>query len=209
MTRRNILLMGLASTALLAAAPGLRLVSVARAQEPTIYDDDRILGSPDAPITIIEYSSLTCPHCASFHKNTLPQLKEEWIETGRARLVYRHFPFDGLGLRAALVANCLEGNLHFVFLDALFKGQEKWARSQDPIGSLARIAGLAGMDKATFDRCIADQEEMKMILERKQEGISAYDVNSTPSFIINGRKVTGARPYEEFEKVLDEILSQT
>ena len=166
MTRRNILLMGLASATLLAAAPGLRLVSVARAQEPAIYDDDRILGSPDAPITIIEYSSLTCPHCASFHKDTLPQLKEEWIETGRARLVYRHFPFDGLGLRAALVANCMEGNLHFVFLDALFKGQEKWARSQDPIGSLARIAGLAGMDKATFDRCIADQEEMKMILER-------------------------------------------
>ena len=209
MTRRNILLMGLASATLLAAAPGLRLVSVARAQEPTIYDDDRILGSPDAPITIIEYSSLTCPHCANFHKNTLPQLKEEWIETGRARLVYRHFPFDRLGLRAALVANCLEGNLHFVFLDALFKGQEKWARSQDPIGSLARIAGLAGMDKATFDACMADKDEMNMILTRKQEGISAYDVNSTPSFIINGRKISGAKSYEEFNKVLEDIQSQT
>ena len=209
MTRRNILLMGLASAALLAAAPGLRLVSVARAQEPTLYDDDRILGSPDAPITIIEYSSLTCPHCASFHKNTLPQLKEEWIKTGRARLVYRHFPFDGLGLRAALVANCLEGNLHFVFLDALFKGQEMWARDQDPVGALARIAGLAGMDKATFDACIADQDEMKIILERKQEGVDAYGVNSTPSFFINGRKMSGALPYEEFDKVLEDILSQT
>ena len=209
MTRRNILLMGLASTALLAAAPGLGLVSEARAQEAKIYDDDHILGSPDAPITILEYSSLTCPHCASFHKDTLPQVKKDWIETGQARLVYRHFPFDQLGLRAALVANCLEGNLHFIFLDALFKGQQKWARSQDPIGALARIASLAGMDKATFDACIADKEEAKLILERKQEGISAYDVNSTPSFIINGRKISGARPYEDFKKILEDIQSQT
>jgi protein-disulfide isomerase len=201
--------MGLASTALLAAAPGLGLVSEARAQEAKIYDDDHILGSPDAPITILEYSSLTCPHCASFHKDTLPQVKKDWIETGQARLVYRHFPFDQLGLRAALVANCLEGNLHFIFLDALFKGQQKWARSQDPIGALARIASLAGMDKATFDACIADKEEAKLILERKQEGISAYDVNSTPSFIINGRKISGARPYEDFKKILEDIQSQT
>lgn len=209
MTRRNILLMGLASTALLAMAPGLGLVSVAHAQEAKIYDDDHILGSPDAPITILEYSSLTCPHCASFHKDTLPQIKKDWIETGQARLVYRHFPFDQLGLRAALVANCLEGNLHFIFLDALFKGQKKWARSQDPIGALARIASLAGMDKATFDACMADEDEMKLILQRKQEGISAYDVNSTPSFIINGRKISGARPYEEFKKILEDIQSQT
>jgi protein-disulfide isomerase len=201
--------MGLASGALLAAPPGLRLVSVARAQEPTIYDDDRILGSPDAPITIIEYSSLTCPHCANFHKNTLPQVKKEWIETGRARLVYRHFPLDNLGLRAALVSNCLEGNLHFVFLDALFKGQEKWARSQDPIGSLARIASLAGMDKPTFDACIDDKNEINSILARQREIQSAYEVNSTPTFIINGRKVQGAGTYEEFNKVLEDIQSQT
>jgi protein-disulfide isomerase len=201
--------MGLASGALLAAAPGLRLVSVARAQEPTIYDDDRILGSPDAPITIIEYSSLTCPHCANFHKNTLPQVKKEWIETGRARLVYRHFPLDNLGLRAALVSNCLEGNLHFVFLDALFKGQEKWARSQDPIGSLARIASLAGMDKPTFDACIDDKNEINSILARQREIQGAYEVNSTPTFIINGRKVQGAGTYEEFNKVLEDIQSQT
>jgi protein-disulfide isomerase len=201
--------MGLASGALLAAPPGLRLVSVARAQEPTIYDDDRILGSPDAPITIIEYSSLTCPHCANFHKNTLPQVKKEWIETGRARLVYRHFPLDNLGLRAALVSNCLEGNLHFVFLDALFKGQEKWARSQDPIGSLARIASLAGMDKPTFDACIDDKNEINSILARQREIQGAYEVNSTPTFIINGRKVQGAGTYEEFNKVLEDIQSQT
>ncbi len=115
MTRRNILLMGLASGTLLAAAPGLGLVSAARAQEPTIYDDDRILGSPDAPITIIEYSSLTCPHCASFHKDTLPQLKEEWIKTGRARLVYRHFPFDGLGLRDEARRKLLRDNVLRVY----------------------------------------------------------------------------------------------
>ena len=143
MKRRNILLMGLASAALVGVAGGSGLVSSARAQDFVVHDDDRILGAPDAPITIIEYSSLTCPHCASFHNDTLPQIKETWIDTGRARLVYRHFPFDGLGLRAALVANCLPDKQHFNFISALYRGQHMWARSQEPIASLERIANLA------------------------------------------------------------------
>jgi protein-disulfide isomerase len=206
MKRRQILLTGLASAAFLGVAPRL---ARAQGQAPPVYDDDRILGSADAPITIVEYSSLTCPHCANFHKNTLPQLKDIWIDTGRARLVYRHFPFDGAALRAALVANCLEGKRHFTFLDALFRGQDLWARAPDPVAALKRIAGLAGLSPEKFEACVDDKEEMQLILARMQEARDTYGVNSTPTFFINGRKVTGAVSFEEFEKVLKQVQSDT
>ncbi len=206
MKRRQILLAGLASAAFFGVAPGL---AYAQSKAPPVYDDDRILGSANAPITIVEYSSLTCPHCANFHKNTLPQLRESWIDTGRARLVYRHFPFDGAALRAALVANCLEGKRHFTFLDALFRGQDLWARAPDPVAALKRIAGLAGLSPEKFEACVADKEEMQLILARMQEGRDTYGVNSTPTFFINGRKVTGAVSFEEFERVLKKVQSDT
>jgi protein-disulfide isomerase len=168
-----------------------------------IFDDDRILGAPEAPVTIIEYSSLTCPHCANFHKNVLPEVKENWIGTGRARLVYRHFPLDGLALRAALVANCIDGDRHFSFIDALFRGQKVWSRSNDPVAALAQVAALAGLDRAAFDACIANEAEMDRILGGAKHAQDTYKVDSTPTFIVNGRKVQNAAGYEEFNKLLE------
>ena len=179
-------------------------IPAARAEGVEVDESDRILGAVEAPVTIIEYSSLTCPHCASFHKNTLPQVKEEWIDTGKARLVLRHFPLDGLALRAAAVSNCMEGERHFTFVEALFRSQERWARAKDPIKALGVIAKVAGLDEATFQRCVEDEAEMNLILERAREGAKAFDVQSTPTFVVNGQKVTGAVPFEDFEKVLSE-----
>ena len=208
MNRRNILIFGAAIAGLPAAWRLVLAPRPARAQEQ-IFDDDRILGDANAPVTIIEYSSLTCPHCANFHKNTLPEVKENWIETGRARIVYRHFPFDALGLRAAMVANCIEGDRHFSFLDALFYGQELWTRAKDPLGALAQVAALAGLDKATFDACIADEAELERILIRAKDARETYGVNSTPTFIINGTKVQGAVGYDEFNKALEEAAARS
>jgi protein-disulfide isomerase len=202
MERRDILILGVA-TAGWSAVWRLGLgPRPARAAEE-LFDDDRILGEADAPVTIIEYSSLTCPHCANFHENTLPRVKEDWIATGRARLVYRHYPLDGLALRAAAVANCIEGDRHFAFLDVLFRGQQAWSGADDPIAALAQLAALAGLDRGRFDACIADQGEMDRILARTQHARDTYDIQSTPTFVVNGRKVRGALGYDEFNKALE------
>jgi protein-disulfide isomerase len=168
-----------------------------------VGDDEHVLGDPGAPITIIEYSSLTCPHCASFHQDTLPQLKEEWIETGKAKLVYRHYPLDRLALAGALVANCFEGDRFFAVMDMMFAQQRQWARSDNPGQALQKIASQAGMDNDTFNQCISDQQEAKQILDRQQVGRDQAEVQSTPTFLIDGEKLEGAQPYAEFEKALE------
>lgn len=167
-----------------------------------IDDSDRILGDPDAPITIIEYSSLTCPHCANFHANTLPELKENWIDTGRARLVYRHFPLDQTALRAALVTNCFEGGRFFNLLETLFESQSHWARADDPIRELARIGAMAGMNQERFEACLNDQEEADRILEKQLAARDQAEVQSTPTFLIESRRIVGAQSYDEFAEVL-------
>ncbi len=202
MKRRQILVNGAAALAVLPGVPALLRVPRARADEVPVTEEDRILGNPDAPITIIEYSSLTCPHCARFHKDTLPAIKKIWIVPGKARLVYRNFPLDGLALRAAAVASCVEGDAYFSFLDALFRGQAQWSRAKDPTAALAQVARFAGIDQKGFDACLADKEEMDHILKQKIDGQQAYNINSTPTFIINGEKVEGALGPEQFGKLL-------
>lgn len=208
MTRRKILL-GAAATALFWPAALAGLTTPLRAQEQEIFPDDRILGAADAPITLIEYSSLTCPHCAAFHRDSLPQIKENWIATGKIRLVYRHFPLDGMALRAAAVANCIEGERFFSFLDLLFKGQQRWATAKDPLKAIGQMARLAGMSQEKLDACAADEAEMNRIMARRQNGVETYGVESTPTLIINGRKVEGASPLGSLETIFKQILTET
>lgn len=204
MNRRQILITGVASLTLFLGGPAFVGSAALGAEEAPVTDSDRILGSPDAPVTIIEYSSLTCPHCANFHVNTLPDIKKNWIEPGKARLVYRDFPLDGLALRAAALAACTEGERYFSFVDMLFRGQKQWARAADPVGALAQLARLAGIDRQTFDACISDKETLDRILQVQITGKEAFEIQSTPSFIINGEKVQGTRTFEQFQKLLEE-----
>ena len=209
MKRRKILIgagIALSSTLTL---PGLLAGRPAHAQGAEVAADERILGSPEAPVTIIEYASLTCPHCATFHAETLPQLKKTWIEPGRARLVYRDFPLDGLALRAAALAECFDGPHYFVFLDTLYRSQQTWARSQDPLGALAQTARLAGLDQKSFDACISDTAVLDRILKKQAAGKEKFKVQSTPTFVVNGRKIEGARSAAQFEKVLEEAESES
>jgi protein-disulfide isomerase len=203
MNRRTILMSSLSAALLLgvgaAVVPG---PSPARAGEMEIHPDDRILGAESAPVTIIEYSSLTCPHCAALHRDTLPQVKESWIEPGRARLVFRHYPLDGLALRAAAVADCVEGDRFFAFLELLFKSQSRWAKSDDPLKALEQMARLAGMSGETFETCVNDETAMDRILARAQQGRDTFGIEATPTLIIDGRRVQGARSYEEIDAVL-------
>ncbi len=204
MKRRNILFA--AAGGVVALAGGWLPAGSARAGEMVVFEDDRILGSAEAPITIIEYSSLTCPHCAAFHADALPQIKKTWIADGRARLVYRHFPLDAAALRAAAVANCIEGARYFGFLDLLFKSQKRWAKSGNPLKELGQMARLAGLSEEKFRACANDEAEMDRILERRQDGVTTYEVQSTPTLIVNGRKVEGARGFEYLEKIFKDIV---
>lgn len=204
MTRRQILVASVATLAVAASAPWGAALAPALAENGEVFADDRILGNPDAPVTIIEYASLTCPHCAHFHSETLPDLKKNWIETGKARLVYRDFPLDGLALRAATLATCMEGDRYFNFLDALYKSQSQWARSSDPVAALGQMARLAGMDDATFQKCSSDKDSMNKILTRQQNAQEVYQINSTPSFVVNGQKITGSLGLEQFEEILNQ-----
>lgn len=167
---------------------------------------EQALGDPGAPVTIIEYSSLTCPHCAHFHIDILPQLKERYIVPGKVRMIYRDFPLDENALAAAALAHCAGTDRYFSFLDVLFQTQSTWARADDPIAALKQIGKLGGLDDAQMDACLADKELSDGILRVRLDGQNAHEISSTPSFIIGGKTYPGARDIDEFSALIDPLL---
>ncbi|WP_247881171.1 DsbA family protein [Skermanella sp. TT6] len=184
---------------------------VAQAAEKNDPLSERVLGDPNAPITILEYSSLTCPHCASFHANTLPQLKKDYIDTGKAKLVFRDFPFDRAALQASMLARCSNPERYFGFLDVLFKSQNKWAGASDPAQALAQTGKLAGVGEQQFQACMGNEALANKLIERRLEAEQKYQVQSTPTFVIlrgdATEKIVGAQPIAEFARVLDKLGS--
>lgn len=170
---------------------------------------DMVLGNPDAPVTIIEYASLTCPHCATFHKEVLPDLKREYIDTGKVRLIYRDFPFDRFALSAAMLARCSGPERYFGFLDILFKQQQSWVGGGEPqevIGNLTRLARLSGMDDAKVQACLENEELADYILNERLAGNRDYGVESTPTLRIDGRNYPGVRRMDELRGIIDPLL---
>jgi protein-disulfide isomerase len=168
--------------------------------------EERSLGADDAPVTMIEYSSLTCPHCAEFHANTLPKIKEQYVTPGKLRLVYRDFPLDPLATAAAMLPHCVEPNRYFGLLDALFRSQSTWARSQEPAKELERLSRFAGLSPAAFQACINNKELLQAIQQRAEAARREYEITSTPTFIVDGKKIVGATRFEEFQKVIEQQL---
>ena len=165
------------------------------------WDIDKVMGKADAPITVIEYSSLTCPHCADFQKETFPKFKADWIDTGKVKFIHRDFPLDQVALAAAMVSECA-GDRYFTFIDTFFAAQGTWARSADPLVAIKGIARLGGMSEAQVTSCLKDQALMSQIVTRKQAAVEDYKVESTPSFLINGKITAGALTYDDFVKLL-------
>ncbi|GEO41686.1 protein-disulfide isomerase [Skermanella aerolata] len=195
----------------LAQAQAKASTQVAQAAEKNDPLSERVLGDPNAPITILEYSSLTCPHCASFHANTLPQLKKDFIDTGKVKLVFRDFPFDRAALQASMLARCSNPERYFGFLDVLFKSQNKWAGASDPAQALAQTGKLAGVGDQQFKECLANEALANKLIERRLEAEQKYQVQSTPTFVIMRgdtiEKVVGAQPIAEFARVIDKLGS--
>lgn len=194
------------AAALLCAVAGAGVSATARAQAIDVPAAlaDRVLGNPDAPVTIIDYSSLTCPHCADFHTTTLPQIKKEYLDTGKAKLIFRDFPFDQWALKASALARCAPKERYYPLLDVLFKQQNVWSRAADPAKALKQIGALAGVPEAAVDACWASKELTDGILQIQIDGSVKDKVEATPTFVINGKeKISGAQPFAAFAKAID------
>jgi protein-disulfide isomerase len=166
---------------------------------------DLVLGKADAPVTIIEYASMTCPHCANFHKTTYPALKEKYIDTGKVRFIFREFPLDELAVAASMLARCSakggSGDKAIALIDVLFASQDKWA-VRDPLPALLQISKQAGFTQATFDECLKDQKLYNDILAMRERGSKEYKVESTPTLFVNGKMQKGGASIEELDKLI-------
>ncbi len=168
---------------------------------------DRILGDPKAPITIIEYASLTCPHCAHFHKDTLPKIKSEFIDKGLVKLIMRPFPFDAVALEGSLMAYCLPAAQYYPFLDAAFASQNDWARAADPIAELKKMARLAGLNDDKLTACKDAKSGLNEgLLRGRVKAEKELGVQSTPTFLIGEEKIDGARDFEVFKNAINAAL---
>ncbi len=162
---------------------------------------DVTVGKADAPSTVIEYFSLNCPHCAQFAAEVYPKIKTELIDTGKIKWVMRDFPLNDVALAAALVAHC-SGDRYMAFVDAFFQTQTAWAGAKDPLAAIKTTARLGGMDSAAVDKCLNDGAMLKAINVRAHDATEKYKVNSTPSFLIDGKLAVGEKEYDDFVKLL-------
>jgi protein-disulfide isomerase len=166
------------------------------------------MGDAKAPVTIVEYASMTCSHCASFHENTFPEIKKRYIDTGKVRFIFREFPLDTLAAAAFMLARCAgekDSSKYFAMVDTMFRQQRIWA-VEKPLPPLMAIAKQAGFAEKTFDACLANQKLLDGIEKVRQRAADKFKVQSTPSFFINGTLAAGALSVDEMAKLIDPLL---
>jgi len=188
---------------LLSLVPALALPALARADEdPTRAE--RSIGKPDAKVTVNEYFSLTCTHCAAFAQGPFQEIKTKLIDPGTVRWVFNDYPLDQTALAAAMVARYLPVDRYEPFIEALFATQNRWAfnRGANPTDELWKTAALAGMGRSTFDKALADTGLRDWILQQQQADTKQWSIDSTPSFVIDKQKYAGEMSYEAFRKLI-------
>jgi len=216
---RRAFLFGAASVAALSTAAGLTPALAQRRgrgpEEVPIEElmkpgplPDLVLGKADAPVTIVEYASMTCGHCASFHNNVFPALKEKYIDTGKVRFIMREFPLDNLAAAGAMLARCAGGDATHAMISALFKTQDKWAFVRgNPVPELFKIAQQAGFTQERFDTCLKDNATLDKMISSRQRASEEFGVNATPTFFINGKRLRGRTDsIETFDQALAPFL---
>jgi protein-disulfide isomerase len=170
-------------------------------------DGDVVLGSEKAPVTIIEYASMTCPHCAHFSTTTFPQLEKRYIDTGKVRFIFREFPLDPLAAAGFMLARCAGKNRFMPVVEALFAKQQDWM-VQKPIPPLMAIAKQFGFTEQSFDQCLANQQVLDSIQAVRDRAAEKLGVNSTPTFFVNGKKLTGDQSIEAMAKEIEPYLKE-
>jgi protein-disulfide isomerase len=167
---------------------------------------DLSIGKADAPVTIVEYASMTCPHCANFHNNVLPALKEKYVDKGQVRLIFREFVFDERGALAAMVARCAGNERALPLVSVLFAKQDDWVQAKsDFLQKLFVYAQQAGFTRQSFDQCRQNEKLLKNLIAMRDRGV-AFGVNATPTFFVNGKKLAGAT-IEDFDKAIGPVLN--
>ncbi|RMF12269.1 MAG: DsbA family protein [Alphaproteobacteria bacterium] len=180
---------------------------------------DIVLGDPDAPITVIEYASMTCAHCAAFHEDVFHDFKKNYIDTGRAKFIMRHFVLNGPDLAASMVARCVDSNRYYAFIDLFLGRQAAWITPWQNVrpaedSTLADLAEMAEMDiflrptgvsTARMRACLESKKLQDDLLRQRAEGQKQYDIKGTPTIIINGKVYTGEHTYEAFEAALKKV----
>jgi protein-disulfide isomerase len=208
-TRRKLVV---SSSALLALGAIGALGGEALAQTFSVLEleakgplDDIPMGSPTAPVTIIEYASMTCPHCAAFANTTFPKLKEKYIDTGKVKYIMREYPLDGLAAAAFMLARCGGPDKYYPLIETLFAQQQKWA-VREPIPPLLAIAKQAGFTQQSFEACINDKAQLTKVQEMRDRGSQKFKVDSTPTFFINGERHPGSMSIEEIDKIIAQLI---
>jgi len=208
-------LVGASAIAIVAAIAGIETLQPAAAQSVTAAEllvppplGDRTLGKDDAPVTIVEYASMTCPHCAHFHESTYPELKKRYIDTGKVRFIFREFPLDPLAAGASMLARCADKDEFYPLIETLFQQQTKCA-VEKPIPQLMAIAKQAGIGEQTFNSCLSDQKMLDAIQAEQKRATDKFGVNSTPTLFINGKKQIGGMSIDDLAKVIDPLLPKS
>jgi protein-disulfide isomerase len=167
---------------------------------------DIVMGKAEAPVTIVEYASMTCPHCAHFATTTLPTIKEKYIDTGKAKLILREFPFDPRASAAFMLARCAPEERYYPLVEVLFKQQEQWAGAANAEEPLLQISKLAGFTQESFKACLTNQKLLDDVNAVRERGANEFGVNATPTFFINGARYSGALSVDEMSAIIDGLL---
>jgi len=175
-----------------------------------IKDNDFVIGDKDAPITIIEYASMSCSHCAYFHNNTLNDLKTEYIDTGKVRFVFRDFPFNYPALLGSMMMRCIPNEVRYDYMNALYLLQKSWVVRENAttMQELYKIMQSGGMTKDEFEACYSNEQLENEILEGVIAAQKEFNIRSTPSFLVNGNLIEGNKSIKEFRQIIDKILSE-
>jgi protein-disulfide isomerase len=174
--------------------------------ELQVTPTDHTMGKEDAPVTIVEYASMTCGHCAAFHALTLPELKKKYVDTGKVRFVYRDFPLDKYALQAAQIAECAGNDRYFGVVDMVFQTQPQWTAGKDPIAELTKSLRIAGITESEVKACLANEKVADSIVAEQTTAAQKLGVNSTPTLFINGERFTGNRTIEALDEALGKLL---
>ncbi|WP_245258635.1 DsbA family protein [Methylopila sp. M107] len=204
-----------AGLAALSLSAKFGFVSEALAQAPSAEElaiagplGEMAEGKADAPVTIIEYASMTCGHCAQFAADTFPKLKSDYIDTGKVRFILREFPLDPLAAAGFMIARCAGDDKYFPVVDLLFKEQKQWAYSDKPVEGLQNLVKQVGFSQQSFEECLQNQKLLDGVNDVRQRAAEKFGVNSTPTFFINGQIQRGALTFENLKKILDPLVEK-
>ena len=202
---------------ILMAMLGLTLVSPAWAEEAkdkgkAMLDaasplGDRVLGKADALVTLIEYASATCPHCAEFHETLLPQIKAEYVDTGKVKFIFHEFPLDNNALAVFMLVRCLPEEKFFSTTDIIFKRQQVWAKAPNPGVEVTKIMTEMGMDKATYEACLKKEDLAKTLVDYSKKSAADFSIKGTPALFVNGEYIDGHKEMADIKKALDAAIA--